>query len=160
MPPPMIAIGAAGMSGFQREQTDQRFRTQRRRFVGQRLFGSARQRPHDLGGDVIDELSIGLAETGELLLEPRELRATNGVEAIVKGPAGGWSAHDADGGKSSAVAIAPVGLRPTTVLPDSRQPSIIHSGGVARESPRRPRLRRPGPRSRDTAALPIPRRAP
>src|SRR3954467_827097 len=138
MPPPMIAIGAAGISGFQREQTDQRFRTQRRRIVGQRLFGSARQRPHDVGGDLIDELSIGLAEAGEFLLEPRELRATNRVEAIVKGLAGGGAAHDAERGKSRAVAIAPRRADATTALPDSRQPSITETGGEARGSPRRP----------------------
>src|SRR3954467_5119765 len=113
MPPPMIAIGAAGMSGFQREQPDQRFRTHRRPIVGQRLFGSARQRPHNLGGDLIDELSIGLAEAGEFLLEPRELRAANGGEATGRGRAGGGSAKDAEGEKPSPVATAPAGLRQT-----------------------------------------------
>ena len=111
-------------SDFQREEADEGFDGDRRRVLREHPLGAARERIHDVGGDLMDELAIRFGEAAQFFLETFELREANGVEPIVKRPAGSSSAHDPGKGKSGAATISP-GFPPKTARPpDFRQAPV------------------------------------
>jgi hypothetical protein len=123
MPPPTITTGVPGTaSDFQREEADEGFDGDRRRALRERCLRAARERVHDVGGDLMDELAIRFGEAAQFLFETFELRAANGVESIAKGLAGSGSAHDPGKGKSGTAAILPAFPTKMGRPPDFRRP--------------------------------------